>query len=59
MTVQGVSTVDAGVPGVVAVTAEVFSLEHKDREIQEIMIRLNFEAGVRSVGWKKVDHQAD
>jgi hypothetical protein len=57
--VQGVSTVGAGPPGLVAVTAEVTSTEQKDREIQEIMSRLNIEPGVRAVSWKKVEHRGD
>src|SRR5206468_3515618 len=59
MTVQGVSTIDAGPAGLVAVTAEVMASEQKDREIQEIMSRLNIEPGVRTVSWKKVDHPVD
>jgi putative Mg2+ transporter-C (MgtC) family protein len=59
MSVQGVSTVDAGSPGLVAVTAEVVASEQKDREIQEIMSRLNIEPGVRAVSWKKVEHLGD
>ena len=59
MSVQGVSTADAGPPGLVAVTAEVVASEQKDREIQEIMSRLNIEPGVRAVSWKKVEHPGD
>jgi putative Mg2+ transporter-C (MgtC) family protein len=59
MSVQGVATVDAGPPGQVAVTAEVVASEQKDREIQEIMSRLNIEPGVRAVSWKKVEHPTD
>jgi putative Mg2+ transporter-C (MgtC) family protein len=57
--VQGVSTVDAGVPGLIAVTAEVFATEQKDKEIQEIMSRLSIEPGVRAVSWKKAEHAGD
>jgi putative Mg2+ transporter-C (MgtC) family protein len=59
MSVQGVSTVDVDTPGLVAVTADVFATEQKDRDIQEIMGRLNIEPGVRSVSWKKVEHPGD
>ena len=59
LNVQGVSTIDAGAPGIVAVTSEVVALEQKDREIQGIMSRLNIEPGVRTVSWKKVEHPID
>jgi putative Mg2+ transporter-C (MgtC) family protein len=59
MNVQGVSSVDAGTPGLVAVTADVSATEQKDRDIQDIMSRLNIDPGVRSVSWKKVAHPGD
>jgi putative Mg2+ transporter-C (MgtC) family protein len=59
MTVQGVSTVDGAAAGYVAVAADVIASQRKDREIQEIMSRLNIEPGVRAVSWSKVEHAGD
>jgi putative Mg2+ transporter-C (MgtC) family protein len=54
MTVQRISTQEVGEDGQAAVVADVFSVERKDRAIQEVMSRLNIEPDVRSVSWEKI-----
>jgi putative Mg2+ transporter-C (MgtC) family protein len=54
MTVQRISTHEADKDGLAAVVAEIFSVERKDRAIQEVMSRINIEPSVRSVSWEKM-----
>jgi putative Mg2+ transporter-C (MgtC) family protein len=49
MAVQGISTEEVGPAGQAVVVAEVFSTGRSDREVQEVMSRLNIEPSVRSV----------
>jgi putative Mg2+ transporter-C (MgtC) family protein len=59
MTTQGISTEETGNSGQATVVADILSLEHQDRIIQEVMSRLNIEPGVKSVSWKKGEQQVD
>jgi putative Mg2+ transporter-C (MgtC) family protein len=54
MTVQRISTHEVGQDGQAAVVADVFSIDRKDRAIQDVMSRLNIEPDVRSVSWEKI-----
>ena len=54
MTIQRISTQEVGEDGQAAVVADVFSVDRKDRAIQDVMSRLNIEPGVRSVSWEKI-----
>ena len=54
MTIQRISTQEVGENGQAAVIADVFSIERKDRAIQDVMSRLNIEPDVRSVSWEKI-----
>jgi putative Mg2+ transporter-C (MgtC) family protein len=54
MTIQRISTQEVGADGQAAVVANVFSIERKDRAIQDVMSRLNIEPDVRSVSWEKI-----
>jgi putative Mg2+ transporter-C (MgtC) family protein len=53
MTIQRISTQEVGEDGEAAVVADVFSIDRKDRAIQDVMSRLNIEPDVRSVSWEK------
>jgi putative Mg2+ transporter-C (MgtC) family protein len=54
MTIQRISTEDVGENLQAEVVAEVYSVERKDRAIQDVMSRLNIEPDVRSVSWEKM-----
>jgi putative Mg2+ transporter-C (MgtC) family protein len=54
MTIQRISTQEIGEDGQAAVIADVFSVDRKDRAIQDVMSRLNIEPDVRSVSWEKI-----
>jgi putative Mg2+ transporter-C (MgtC) family protein len=54
MTIQRISTQETEKDGLTAVVAEIFSVERKDRAIQEVMSRINIEPSVRSVSWERV-----
>jgi putative Mg2+ transporter-C (MgtC) family protein len=54
MTIQRISTQEVGDDGQAAVVADVYSVERKDRAIQDVMSRLNIEPDVRSVSWEKI-----
>src|SRR5271166_1239711 len=54
MTIQRISTQEADKDGLAAVVAEIFSVERKDRAVQDLMSRINIEPSVRSVSWEKV-----
>jgi putative Mg2+ transporter-C (MgtC) family protein len=53
MTIQGVATQDAGVPGEVVVTADIHSEQRDERTIEEAMAVLSNDTSVISVGWEK------
>ena len=54
MTVQKISIQDAEQDGMAAVVAEIYSLDHNDRALQDAMSRINIEPSVRSVSWEKI-----
>ncbi len=54
MTVQRISTQEAGLDGQAAVVADVYSIDRKDRCMQEVMSRLNIEPDVQAVSWEKM-----
>jgi putative Mg2+ transporter-C (MgtC) family protein len=54
MTIQQISTQEIGESGHAAVVADVYSLDRKDRAIQDVMSRLTIEPDVRSVSWEKM-----
>jgi putative Mg2+ transporter-C (MgtC) family protein len=54
MTIQRISTQEVGENSQAEVVAQVFSVERKDRAIQDVMSRLNIEPDVRSVSWEKI-----
>ncbi len=54
MVVQGISTQDAEQPERATVVAEVFSRMRNDREMEDLVNRLNIEPSVVSVRWEKV-----
>jgi putative Mg2+ transporter-C (MgtC) family protein len=54
MTIQRISTQEVADKGEATVVADVFSIERKDRAIQDVMSRLNIEPDVRSVSWEKI-----
>jgi putative Mg2+ transporter-C (MgtC) family protein len=56
MTIQRISTQEARENGQAAVVADVFSVDRKDRAIQDVMSRLNIEPDVRSVSWERLEN---
>ena len=54
MTIQRISTQEIGESGQAVVVADVYSIDRKDRAIQDVMSRLNIEPDVRSVSWEKI-----
>ena len=56
MTVQKISIQDAEQDGMAAVVAEIYSLDHNDRALQDAMSRINIEPSVRSVSWERVQN---
>jgi putative Mg2+ transporter-C (MgtC) family protein len=54
MTIQRISTQEVGQDGQASVVADVYSIDRKDRAIQDLMSRLNIEPDVRSVSWEQV-----
>jgi putative Mg2+ transporter-C (MgtC) family protein len=54
MTIQRISTQEVGQDGQASVVADVYSVDRKDRTIQDVMSRLNLEPDVRSVSWEKL-----
>jgi putative Mg2+ transporter-C (MgtC) family protein len=56
MTIQRISTQELEETGQAAVVADVFSIDRKDRAIQDVMSRLNIEPDVRSVSWEKIQN---
>ena len=54
MTIQRISTHEAGPDGQASVVADIYSVDRKDRAIQAVMSRLNIEPDVRSVSWEKL-----
>jgi putative Mg2+ transporter-C (MgtC) family protein len=54
MTIQGISTQEAERDDQAAVVADIFSVERSDREIQDLMSRVNIEPSVAEVSWEKV-----
>jgi putative Mg2+ transporter-C (MgtC) family protein len=53
MTVQGISFQDCGQVGQVAVVADIYSLERKDKELNELVSRLSIEPSVSAVSWER------
>jgi putative Mg2+ transporter-C (MgtC) family protein len=53
MTVQGVTTQEAGVPGLACVVADIHSERRDDRAMEELMALVNDEPSVTSVSWEK------
>jgi putative Mg2+ transporter-C (MgtC) family protein len=54
MTVQGISTQGADQACRATVVVDIFSVERNDREVQELMSRINIEPSVTSVSWEKI-----
>jgi putative Mg2+ transporter-C (MgtC) family protein len=54
MTVQGIATQDEEHPERTAVVADVFSMRRNDREMEDLMSRLNIEPSVTAVRWERV-----
>jgi putative Mg2+ transporter-C (MgtC) family protein len=54
MTIQGISTQDTERADQAAVVADIFSVEQSDRQVQDLMSRINIEPSVSSVRWEKV-----
>jgi putative Mg2+ transporter-C (MgtC) family protein len=54
MTIQRISTQETEKDGLAAVIAEIFSVDRKDRAIQDVMSRINIEPAVRSVSWERL-----
>ncbi len=54
MTIQGISTQETERHGQAAVVADIFAAERSDKEIQDLMNRINIEPSVTSVRWEKV-----
>jgi putative Mg2+ transporter-C (MgtC) family protein len=54
MTIQRISTQDVGGDGQASIVADVYSLDRKDRALQDVMSRLNIEPDVRSVSWERI-----
>jgi putative Mg2+ transporter-C (MgtC) family protein len=59
MTTLGISSEETEAADQATVVANILSLEQQDRVIQEIISRLNIEPSVKSVSWKKTEHQGD
>lgn len=55
MTVQGIATQDEEQPDKMAVVADIFSIRRNDRQMEELMSRLNIEPSVTAVRWEKVN----
>jgi putative Mg2+ transporter-C (MgtC) family protein len=56
MMIQRISTQEIGEDGQASVVADVYSIDRKDRAIQDVMSRLNIESDVRSVSWEKIQN---
>jgi len=54
MAVQRISTHESEQPDQAAVVADVFSVQRCDREMQDLMSRLNIEPSVTAVSWERV-----
>jgi putative Mg2+ transporter-C (MgtC) family protein len=54
MTIQGISTHEAANPDQSTVVADIFAVERNDRDVQELISRVNIEPGVTSVSWERV-----
>jgi putative Mg2+ transporter-C (MgtC) family protein len=55
-TIQRISTQESGENGQAVVIADIFSVDRKDRAIQDVMSRLNIEPDVRSVSWQTIQN---
>jgi putative Mg2+ transporter-C (MgtC) family protein len=53
MTVQSIATHEEESPDLMAVVADVFSIRRNDREMEDLMSRLNIEPSVTAVRWEK------
>ncbi len=53
MTVQGLSTRDTELPGMSAITVEVFSSERNDRAMNDLVSRAGIEPNVSGISWEK------
>jgi putative Mg2+ transporter-C (MgtC) family protein len=56
MTIQRISTKEAGPDGHATVVADIFSHERNDRAMQDVMSRINIEPSVSSVSWENVQN---
>jgi putative Mg2+ transporter-C (MgtC) family protein len=54
MSIQGISTQDADHADHATVVASIFSIQRIDREIQDLVSRLNIEPSVSSISWEKM-----
>jgi uncharacterized membrane protein YhiD involved in acid resistance len=54
MTLQGISIQDGERPEQTTVVAEVFALRRNDRELEDLMSRLNIEPSVTAIRWEQV-----
>jgi putative Mg2+ transporter-C (MgtC) family protein len=55
MTIQGISTQDADHADHATVVASIYSIQRIDREIQDLVSRLNIEPSVVAVSWEKAE----
>jgi putative Mg2+ transporter-C (MgtC) family protein len=53
MTMQGISTQDCEPPTQVAVVADIFALERKDKELNDLVSRMSIEPSVSAVSWER------
>lgn len=53
MTVQGLSTRDTELPGMSAITVDVFSAERNDRALNDLVSRAGIEPNVTGISWEK------
>jgi hypothetical protein len=54
MTIQRISTQEVGGDGQASIVADVYSVDRRDRALQDVMSRLNIEPDVRLVSWEKI-----
>jgi putative Mg2+ transporter-C (MgtC) family protein len=54
MTLQGISIQDGEKPEQTTIVADIFAVRRNDRELEDLMSRLNIEPSVSAVRWEKV-----
>src|SRR4029079_4748436 len=53
MTVQGLSTRDTELPGMSAITVDVFAVERNDQAMNDLVSRVGIEPNVSGISWEK------